>query len=209
MATGTVLYRRGDQDRVPTSTPLTQFPVAIGDFTGADLPIPQESLDILGQGFFLNREYKPPVPADAGKSAEEAGPVGLFIGYFPTQRSGQSIHSPQNCLPGSGWTFESSGTTDVQNPNGQLSRVGEYTIVNGTTRAEVLYWYQSHGRTIANDYKAKLYMIADSVRYGRSDAALVRIVTPVLRGESRTDTHQRAVRFTERLMPLLPAYIPN
>ena len=43
-------------------------------------------------------------------------PVSLFIGYFPTQRTGQSIHSPQNCLPGAGWTFASSKTIYLERP---------------------------------------------------------------------------------------------
>jgi len=207
--TAAALYRRGDSDRVPASTPLDEFPHSVGPWTGLDLPISQETLDILGQGVFLNRNYLPPAAGTAEKTVETSGPVGLFVGYFPTQRTGQSIHSPQNCLPGSGWTFESSGVTLVRGSDGREGEVGDYVIVNGANRAEVLYWYQSHGRAIANDYKAKLYMVADSIRYNRSDAALIRIVTPLLSGESRAQAHQRAVSFAERVTPLLPAYIPN
>jgi EpsI family protein len=201
------LYRRGDQDHTPASTPLTQFPERMGGWSGEDIPIPQESLDVLGAGFFLNRNYLPAGGPIQGLEAQ--GPVGLFIGYFPTQRTGQSIHSPQNCLPGSGWTFESSGVTNVTDNAGKTSQVGDYIIANGPSRAEVLYWYQSHGRAIANDYKAKAYMLTDSIRYGRSDAALIRIVTPVQSAESRDSAHQRAVEFAQRLIPLLPAYVPN
>jgi EpsI family protein len=202
------LYRRGDKDNVPPSTPLDQFPRTIGDWSGTDIPIPQETLDVLGTGFFLNRNYLPE-SGSTGNTDLKPGPVGLFIGYFPTQRTGQSIHSPQNCLPGSGWTFESSGLTDVTDTAGKKTEVGDYVIVNGPSRAEVLYWYQSHGRAVANDYKAKAYMLVDSIRYSRSDAALVRIVTPVASGESRDSAHQRAVHFAQGLIPLLPAYVPN
>ena len=202
------LYRRGDKDHVPQSTPLDQFPATIGPWSGTDIPIPQETLDVLGAGFFLNRNYFPTNGAP-DNSGDKQGPVGLFIGYFPTQRTGQSIHSPQNCLPGSGWTFESSGVTDVTDTAGKTSEVGDYVIVNGPSHAEVLYWYQSHGRAIANDYKAKAYMLVDSIRYRRSDAALVRVVTPVGSGESLDSAHQRAVHFAQGLIPLLPAYVPN
>ena len=202
------LYRRGDQDHTPASTPLDQFPETMGNWSGSDIPIPQETLDVLGSGFFLNRNYVP-VPGAATQGGEAPGPVGLFIGYFPTQRTGQSIHSPQNCLPGSGWTFESSGVTEVTDGAGKTSQVGEYIIANGPSRAEVLYWYQSHGRAIANDYRAKAYMLTDSIRYGRSDAALIRIVTPVQSADGGAAAHQRAVEFAQRLIPLLPAYVPN
>ena len=52
-------------------------------------------------------------------------------------------------------------------------------------------------------------MVADSIRYSRSDAALVRIVVPIQHGEDRGAAHQRAVAFAQRLIPMLPAYIPN
>ncbi len=217
------LYRRGDKDHTPPSTPLSDFPILLGNMSSVDMPIDPEALAILGQGDFLNRVFSPPrldktdlfgkpsevaAPAAAG-APTEATAVGLFIAYFPTQRTGQAIHSPQNCLPGSGWSFESSGTTDVTDSSGKLSQVGDYVIVNGGQRAEVLYWYQSHGRAIASDYRAKLFMLADSIRYSRSDAALVRIVTPIQPGEARDAAHQRAVRFAQRLIPILPAYIPS
>jgi EpsI family protein len=206
------LYRRGDKDRVPSSTPLEDFPVLVGNMPSVDRPIDPEALAVLGQGFFLNRIFTPvkPEPGTAiVAGSEESGPIGLFIAYFPTQRTGQSIHSPQNCLPGSGWSFETSGTTEVTDTAGKRSEVADYVIANGDNKAEVLYWYQSHGRAIANDYKAKLYMLADSIRYSRSDAALVRIVTPIQSGETRNDAHMRAVRFAQRLIPMLPAYVPD
>jgi EpsI family protein len=198
-----VLFRRGDSDRVPSSALLDQFPRTIGDLGSTDVPIPQEALDLLGKGFFLNRTYSRDT---AGGDPQQ---VGLFIGYFPTQRSGQSIHSPQNCLPGSGWVFETSGVTRLTGLNGKQDEVGDYIISNGPSRAEVLYWYQSHGRTIASDYKAKLYMLTDSIRYDRSDAALVRVVVPLFKDESPAQAHTRAVAFASQLLPLLPAYIPD
>jgi EpsI family protein len=136
-------------------------------------------------------------------------PVSLFIGYFPTQRSGQSIHSPQHCLPGAGWVFDSSGTTALAGPAGKPIEVGEYVISNGPAKDEVLYWYQSQGKAIAGDYKAKLYMLANSIRSNRTDAALVRVITPVREGESQAAAHQRAVGFAEKFVPLLPRYIPD
>ena len=207
------LYRRGDGDHVPPSAPLYDFPVLVGSLTAVNMPIDPEALAILGQGIFLNRIFTPSraetESVKAVPGSEGSGPVGLFVAYFPTQRTGQSIHSPQNCLPGAGWTFESSGTTELTDASGHRSQVGDYVIVNGDQRAEVLYWYQSHGRAIASDYQAKLSMLIDSIRYSRSDAALVRIVTPIQSSEQRQNAHDRAVHFAQRLIPMLPAYIPN
>jgi len=212
-----LLHLRGDVDRVPPSQPLSNLPETIGDWSSTDIALDPAVLEVLGKGVFLNRLYSPvssgvmsasplaaPAPGD-----EKSGPIGLFIGYFPTQRTGQAIHSPQNCLPGAGWTFESKGVTDLIDPSGKQYRVGEYLISDGKTHQEVLYWYRSHGRSIANDYAAKFYMLADSIRYNRTDAALIRVITPVQTGEDAHDAHLRAVAFADTMVPLLPPYIPD
>ncbi len=201
-----MLERRGDVDTVPSGTPLGKLPTQIGPWTGTEVPLDPAVLDVLGKGIFLNRLY---LPASSAQVAEAGGQVDLFIAYFPTQRTGQAIHSPQNCLPGSGWTFDKAGVTELTDVHGARYRVGDYLISDGREREEVLYWYRSHGRSIANDYLAKLYTLADSIRYRRTDAALIRVVAPVAAGEDRLAAHQRAVRFAEQVAPLLPKYIPD
>jgi EpsI family protein len=207
-ATAFLLHARGDVDRVPPSRPLSELPETIGSRSAIDIAIEPRVLELLGGGTFLNRVYTLQGTGAAAGTSDRT-PIGLFIGYFPTQRSGQSIHSPQNCLPGAGWVFESSGVTDLTDPTGKRYTVGEYLISNGGATQEVLYWYRVHGRSIASDYKAKAYTLADSIRYSRTDAALVRVITPIEPGEDRTEAHRRAVDFANRIVPLLPAYIPD
>ncbi len=205
-----MIQARGDVDKVPPSVPLEGFPTSLGSYHGEDVPISSASLEILGKGDFLNRIYTKGSESLARPAATPGTlPVQLFIAYFPTQRSGQSIHSPQNCLPGSGWTFVHSGVTDFQDRTGKSYRVGDYVISDGRSKQEVLYWYQSHGRSIASDYKAKLLMVTDAIRDGRTDAALVRIITAVANNEAPDAAHQRLIAFAKTVTPLLPAYVPN
>ena len=210
--TALLLHMRGDVDRVLPSRPLSELPMTIGTRTATDMAMDPDVLQVLGKGDFLNRVYLANLPQQGRTALIDSGegaPIGLFIGYFPTQRTGQSIHSPQNCLPGAGWSFESSWMTSLTNAAGKRYQVKEYLITDGLSSQEVLYWYQMHGRIIAGDYEAKLYTLADSIRYGRTDAALVRIITPVEPGEERLHARARAVRFAEQLAPLLPAYVPD
>ncbi len=195
-----VLYGRGDVDKVPVSEPVGSMPRTIGTWVGRDIPIDQSVLDILGKGDFVERLYS---QRDASTP-----PIDLFIGYFPTQRTGQTIHSPQHCLPGAGWTFESSSYTDIRADNGTPFHVGEYVITNGEARQFVLYWYQAHGRSIANEYISKFYLIADAMRLNRTDGALVRVITPIAAGESTDSARRRAVRFTQQMAPELHRFIP-
>lgn len=201
LATAAVLGLRSDTDRVPSSTPLDQLPQQIESWKSRDIALDPEVLNVLGDGRFLNRVYLPNDSASA--------PVGLFIGYFPTQRTGQAIHSPQNCLPGAGWTFLSAHPITLTDDSGKNYDIGEYVITDGNIKQEVLYWYREHGRSISSEYRAKFYMIADAMRYNRTDGALVRIITPIQKGETEQQAHDRAVFFTERLAPMLPAYIPD
>lgn len=210
IATMVLLHARGDVDHVPPSAPLNEVPDTFGRWAGQDIPISSETLEILGKGDFLNRVY---TLDGAGKAAAPAGsavaPVQLFIAYFPTQRTGQAIHSPQNCLPGSGWTFLSSGITNFTDATGKDYNVGDYIISDGRFKQEVLYWYQTHGNSIASDYSAKAHMLVDSIRLGRTDAALVRVITAIAPNESNAQAHARLLSFTKNVTPLLPAYVPN
>jgi EpsI family protein len=210
--TALILRSRGNTDRVPASEPLSLMPETIGSWTGQDLPIADDVLAILGKGEFLNRVYVSSKAMNVNQTLGESAanlPITLFIGYFPTQRSGQSIHSPQNCLPGAGWAFDSHRYTTLQDVNGKTYSVGEYQISNGETRQFVIYWYQAHGRSIPNEYVARAYMVADAIRMDRTDGALVRVITQIAPTETVADARRRAVRFTSLMAPMLPRFIPN
>jgi EpsI family protein len=199
-ATVLLLHSRPNVDRNPPAEPLAQLPESIAGWSGRDLDIDQETLSVLGAGDFLSRVYThfPPLP-----------PINLFIGYFPTQRTGQTIHSPKHCLPGAGWVFQSTDYVDLVDVNGQTHRVGEYIIANGDEREFVIYWYQAHGRSVANEYWAKVYMVMDAIRLNRTDGALVRVITPLNPNEETPAARKRAEEFTMRLAPLLPRFIPD
>jgi EpsI family protein len=205
LATFTTLRLRASVDRVPPSEPLALLPQTFGAWSSQEVPISQDTLDILGDGRFLNRIYTQTAP----NGRLTAPPISLFIGYFPTQRTGQSIHSPQNCLPGAGWTFVSSRKINLDGPGLQNYPVGEYVIANGNAKQVVLYWYLAHGRSIANDYAAKAWMMADAIRYNRTDGALVRLVTPLDANETFDSAQARVLKFADGLVPTLPRFIPN
>jgi EpsI family protein len=207
-ATLVMIYVRGGKDRVPPSEPLAQLPDTINSWHGHDLEISPAVLAVLGHGDFLSREYTATPNRSATGSSATTMPIGLFIGYFPTQRSGQSIHSPQNCLPGAGWSFDHSGVTQFE-AAGRTYRVGEYLISNGESRDEVLYWYRAQGQDIANDYSAKFHMIVNSIVKDRTDAALIRVMTPVQAGETVAQAHDRVLGFTKSFVPMLGSYIPD
>jgi EpsI family protein len=192
---------------VPPRTPLAQFPMAIADWKGVpEPPFEPAILRILGVDEYVTRAYFGP---------QRIG-VGLYIGYYGSQRQGDTMHSPLNCLPGAGWEAVSNSRTAVSvapAPGAAPSdvTVNRYVVRKGLDRQLVLYWYQAHGRTVASEYWSKFYLIEDAIRLNRTDGALVRVVSPIL-GETDADearAEQIGVAFIKSMFPLLQNYLPS
>ncbi len=196
--TAVLLRARDRVEILPPHLALLEFPKEIGAWRGQDVPMQPEVKQILGDGDFLVRFYRAPgLPY-----------VDFFLAYFPTQRTGSTIHSPQNCLPGSGWIPADLKRIDLID-KGENARVNRYIIAKGLDRQLVLYWYQSNGRIVASEYWAKFFLVADSIRRNRSDGALVRVVTPVARDESIESAEQRALGFARQMLPQLDRFVPR
>ena len=134
--------------------------------------------------------------------------VGLYVGYYGSQQQGDSIHSPLNCLPGSGWEPVSKGALTVT-AGGRPITVNRYVIRKGVDRVLVLYWYQSHGRVVADEYASRAYMVWDAMRTHRTDAALVRVIVPIIEGEApEQEAEREGVSFVQSMFPLLENYLP-
>jgi len=136
------------------------------------------------------------------------GDANLFIAYFKTQRQGQSPHSPKNCLPGSGYQPSESGRIDVPVAGGSIN-INRYVVSRGEDESVVMYWYQSQGRVIADEFAAKFYLIADSIRHHRSDTSLVRVVVPVTEHMTREKASQTAIDFVQAAYPAVSAWLPR
>ena len=187
-------------EAVPAVTPLDAFPNQFGPWqTIKDLPIEKEVQDVLRADDTLNRLY--------GNPSDGSGAF-LFIAFFKTQRSGQAPHSPKNCLPGAGWEPVESEPLSIKVPGrSEPILTNRYVVARGEEKSLVLYWYQSHNRIIAGEFEAKFWLIADSIRYHRSDSALVKVVVPVRDGNVQGATRS-AVDFVQSVFPALSQQLP-
>ena len=143
------------------------------------------------------------------RHGKEVVPRSPEAASFPSQSTGDTIHSPKNCLPGSGWTPMETSYLQVPLPGRPPLRVNRYVIAQGSARDLVLYWYQAHGRTTPSEYWARLYLVADAIRMNRTDGALVRIITPIAQGETTGHAQERAIGFAQQVVPAIDNYIPN
>jgi EpsI family protein len=201
LATALVLQAHSRSEYFPPRASLSSLPLQMDGWRGTDSVLDQQTLDILGPGEFLVRDYEnasPPQPS-----------INLYIAYFPSQKAGDTIHSPNHCLPGAGWVPTSREFIHLTRPDGSLFPVNRYVVSKSGERQLVLYWFQAHGRVVASEYWAKYYLISDSVRMNRSDGGLVRLMTPMLDGESPDAAQARMMKLGSQFLPLLDSYIPR
>lgn len=100
----------------------------------------------------------------------------LWVSYHENRRPGEGLHSPKNCLPGSGWEFANLETIPIPTSSGSVL-INRATVRKGGDRRVVLYWYQNAKRAIASEYRAKAYQVWDALLTGQTGATLVRITT--------------------------------
>jgi EpsI family protein len=177
--------------------PLRELPYVLGSWKGEDHPLPQQIVQATGVNDYANRLY-----VDSTAAA-----VQLYIGYYDSQRTGNTIHSPKNCLPGAGWDPIRSGDARVSLAGGNTIVVNEYVIQQDQDKRLVFYWYQGRGRFIASEYSGKFWMVADALLRNRTDGALVRLITPMSDGEAAA--RARLASFSQDLLPHLDEFIPK
>ncbi len=195
---GALFYSASRGFITPVAAPLSVFTSTVGNWKMLqEGTIDQETLDILKADDVLTRWYLSPI-----------GGANLFLAYFSSQRTGQSPHSPKNCLPGSGWQPTESAKIDAPVNGGSPIRINKYVVSKGDEQSVVLYWYQSHGRVIADEFAAKFYLVVDSIQTHRSDTALVRVVVPVIKGNT-THAVDTGMDFVKTMYPAVKAYLPK
>lgn len=202
-ATTVVLANARHSETTVTRTSFASFPMSIGAWQASvDPPLEDSILKVLGVDDYLSRIYYRPGAA-----------VGFFMGYYASQRQGDTIHSPLNCLPGAGWEPASQGRLTIANADGagRDITVNRYIVKKGLDRQLVLYWYQSHGRVVASEYWSRAFLINDAIRLNRTDGSLVRVIAPipVNAEDDGAAAEKLAEEFVRVIFPLLPTYLPN
>jgi EpsI family protein len=200
---GAVFYAIASRsERAPAMRPLSTFQSALGDWLQVkDEPVSKEVQEVLRADDTLNRIYF--------RKSDGAQAL-LFVAYFRTQRTGASPHSPKNCIPGSGWE-PSEPPSKIEIPvEGRAAPilVNLYVVERGEQHSVVLYWYEGHDRVIASEFAAKYWLIADSIRYRRSDTALVKVVIPPVTSVDLVRATAAAVDFVKASYPVLRAQLP-
>jgi EpsI family protein len=200
-----VLDYASESEPVALYTPLASFPTEVAGWKSTrSVEFDPKIVAVLGVTEYLNRVYV---------GEQDRAQVGLYVGYYKSQRQGESIHSPLNCLPGSGWQPIKSGRAVIQIPadgSGAAApsiEVNRYIVQKGLDTVLVMYWYQSHGRVIASEYWGKFYMVADALRLNRTDGAIIRVMVPIANPAATEAADRTATHFVQTMVRLLGRHL--
>ena len=192
-------YISHGEDILPNK-PLSDFPKHIGEWVGREAYFDEEIYGILGVDDSFLCNYK----------TSDGRQVHLYIGFYQSQQEGDLIHSPKNCMPGSGWGIAGTSIEEIIIPNHNPEKIKliKLLLEKGAQRQVVLYWFQSRGRFIASEYMQKIYLVIDSIVKHRTDGSFVRIIAPVVGGDEEK-TVKDLKSFAKLLIPILQEYLPE
>jgi exosortase D (VPLPA-CTERM-specific) len=177
---------------LPGHVSFVNFPMSLDDWQGQHEKLDKDVIDKLGMTDYLLANYH----------SKQSPPVNFYVAYYETQRKGVSPHSPRVCIPGGGWEIADLNRITVDG-----DPVNRVVIKKGSQQQLVYYWFQGHGRIVANEYINKWYLFLDAIFKNRTDGSLVRVVTIVAENESLDVADARLVDFMTHAKPELKQFI--
>lgn len=158
------------EEAAPMVPPLRDLPAEFGSWQAkGDVELDIESLRVLKPDDYLIRDYQ----------SKEGIVANLYVAYYRSQKTDRAPHSPQNCLPGNGWVTALRDTLAIPNPSGGQLEVNRFIVERGENRSVVLYWYETPSKPVWSELMGRFQLMMDSLRFNRSDTALIRIVLPI------------------------------
>jgi EpsI family protein len=185
----------------PPRAMFVDFPMQLDGWHGTSLTLEKQSIVTLRFDDYVLADYR----------FGDGQPVNLYSAYYRSQKKGQSVHSPQSCLPGGGWEISSFKRMNLPASSGMVRplHVNRALIQKDDQKQIVLYWFKQRDRILSNEYLVKFYLFWDALSRGRTDGALVRIVSLVGPGETEDIVDQRLLRFVSTFEPELARYVPD
>lgn len=183
------------------SNELAQFgeiPLITDHYIGEEQRFSEASYSILQADTTTLRLY---VDADGNK-------YWLFVAYFASQKYGSQIHSPRHCLPGGGWKIESIEPFDLKLADNQSKLVNRLIISVDQYRQLMLYWFETRGGAIRNEFGLKFDLMKNSLLLRPTDAAIVRLTVPVNIGEDFQSATKRALEYFDTFHPTVMKALP-
>lgn len=180
--------------------PLVDFPLQLENWRGEPLAMEKQYLDALKLDDYVLANYQ----------AGALPPVNFYVAYYSAPIKGRSAHSPKTCIPGDGWEISSFETVTIQSGMGdQPLPVNRVLIQKGDHRQIVYYWFKQRDRLLTDEYLVKFFYFWDSLTRGRTDGALVRLVSSIMPQDSEAGVDRRLEEIARLVSPRLSQFVPD
>jgi len=168
-------------------TPLSSFPLKIGDWTGHDVHLIDKRFSDVEADSHLNRVYRD------GSGNE----IKLYIGYFTLQQQNREIvHYKLD------WLHYDAKVIRI--PSGSAATTIKKTATSGNGKMETIYfWYDVNGRILVDRYRTKLVTLMDAFTRRRTNGALV-LITAANDGHMGENP---ALQFVQSVLPITRTFL--
>jgi EpsI family protein len=188
------------REKVAPAKSFAEFPMQLGEWVGRRDVMEQKFIEALHLDDYVTVDY-----ANGSKA------VNFYTAYYQSQRKGESIHSPETCLPAGGWEFKNVGSValPLKASNGALMRVNKAFMIKGNAKQLSYFWFPQRDRVLTNAWELKWFNFWDALMRQRTDGALVRLITPVYPNEDVPQAEARLTAFTREIVPVLNEFLPK
>lgn len=200
LAAGTVAAISFRPVPVVAQTNLEKLPMVISGYSATEDSFSDAVYKELNADKHVYRHYKSP----------NGDQVDLYIGYYGTAKGGRTGHNPYACLPGSGAAIVDTSVVHLKQTSTGKSVPINYILSRKDGASTVmLHWYQTAGKTVVSTgLKQNVERFKGRILHNRNDGAFVRITAYSADGDVAR-SRQRAERFAENVLDLLPSYWPQ
>ena len=186
-------------EQMPDRPPMFEsIPYAIEPYAGEERRFAESSYDVLKADTTTLRVYDDTLGAS----------FWLFVAYFSSQKYGSQIHSPKNCLPGSGWRIESLEPHVLTLNDGTERLVNRLIIRERTNTQMMFYWFETRGGTVREEFGLKWDLMVNSLKLNPTDAAFIRLNYTVAPGEDIETAAKRGEAFLRTFIPEVESALP-
>lgn len=202
LAAGVLVNATGALPGFTLKNGFTDFPLTLGAWQGTAAPLEPEMITASGADASLNALY-----TDARSRS-----VSVYAGYrgAPFNENENFFHSPNICLPSSGWKTDRiyPHTVSLRGPCAFLP-VTVMEISNQDRRQVVYYWFQTRTRLARDININRFHLSLHALRRDNTHDLFVRLIAPVDAGETTAMAARRIEMFIPALLPALTTYVAN
>ena len=185
---------------LPENVPLASVPRQLGSWNLQEEGVVEKEIqDVLKADELLNRSY---VSTSGTRTPAHLLWLTLNLSGAAVLRTRREI-----ACRAAVWAPSVSDIVQIPIPGREPIEANRYVVQKGNVKSLVLYWYQSRDRVVADEYRAKFYVVADALRYNRTDTALVRVVVPIA-NDDMAASEKTATDFVQSFFSPLRQHFP-